>query len=99
MDNILQIKTFIFSFIYGFIYFYMISFNRYLIKDDRRIIKYLDIFLFTLDSVLIYVIINYKINYGYIHIYFLIVLAIGFIIAYYTENSVKRLKKKLLKKW
>ena len=98
MDNKLQILTFIFSFIYGFIYFYMVRINRYLTKNDKRFIKYLDTSLFTLDSVLVYVVINYKINNGYFHLYFLFMLILGFLVAYYTETSVKLLKNKLLKR-
>ena len=98
MDNKLQIITFIFSFIYGFIYFYLVKLNRYLIKDNNKIVKYIDSSLFTLDSVLLYIVINYKINRGYFHIYFIILLLVGFIFSYYTSNSVKQLKNKLIKK-
>ena len=98
MNNILQILTFLFSFFYGFLYFYLVRINRALIKDNNTIIKYIDSSLFTLDSVLLYVVINYKINSGYFHIYFLIILAIGFLLAYYTENNVKLLINKLLKR-
>ena len=98
MNIKLQLITFIFSFVYGFIYFYLVKLNRRLTKENKTIIKYIDTSLFTLDSVLIYVVINYKINEGYFHIYFIIILIIGFSIAYYTEKSVKRLKKKLIKK-
>ena len=97
MDIKLQLITFIFSFVYGFIYFYLVKLNRILTKDNKTIIKYIDTSLFTLDSVLIYVVINYKINEGYFHIYFMIILTIGFFIAYYTEKSVNQLKKKLIK--
>ncbi len=97
MDNKLQILTFIFSFSYGIVYFYLVKLNRYLIHDNKTIIKYLDSSLFTLDSVLIYVIINYKINNGYFHIYFIITLVLGFFLAYYTQNSVKSTLNKL--KW
>ena len=98
MNIKLQLITFIFSSVYGFIYFYLVKLNRRLTKENKTIIKYIDTSLFTLDSVLIYVVINYKINEGYFHIYFIIILIIGFSIAYYTEKSVKRLKKKLIKK-
>lgn len=95
MDNKLQIITFIFSFIYGFLYYYLVRLNNLLIKNNKTIIKYLDNTLFTLDTVLIYVIINYKINSGYFHIYFIIVLIIGFIFANYAQSSVKSTIKKL----
>ena len=81
MDNRLQIITFFASFIYGFIYFYLVKLNRWLIKNNKTIIRYIDISLFTLDTVLIYVIINYKINNGYFHIYFILTLVLGFIFA------------------
>ena len=89
MNSRLQIITFIFSFIYGFIYFYLVKLNRYLTSSNKRLIKYIDNILFTLDSVLLYVVINYKINSGYFHVYFILILFLGFILANYTQNGVK----------
>ena len=97
MDNKIQIITFLFSFIYGFFYFYLVKLNRYLIKDNNTILKYLDISLFTFDSVLLYIIINYKINKGYFHIYFIITSILGFFLANYTQKSVKLTLYKLKK--
>ena len=89
MDSKLQIITFIFSFIYGFIYYYLVSLNKYLVRNNQRFIKYIDTSLLTLDCVLLYVVLNYKINNGYFHIYFIIILFLGFILANYTQNRVK----------
>ena len=89
MNSKIQVITFIFSFVYGFIYFYLVKLNKYLIRNDKRLIKYIDTSLFTLDSVLLYVVLNYKINNGYFHIYFVLILLFGFILANYTQNGVK----------
>lgn len=95
MNIIIQIYTFIFSFIYGFIFFYLIDLNKHLTKNNRTIIKYLTNILFMLDMVLIYVIINYKINNGYFHFYFFITLILGYFLANCTQIYVKSTIKKL----
>lgn len=95
MDNNLQIITFIFSFCYGFIFFYLVKLNYHIINNSKSFIKYLDNTLFILNMVLIYVIINYKINSGYFHIYFIITIAIGFFLANYTQTFVKSTLYKL----
>ena len=89
MNNIIQIISLLFSFIFGFLYFYLVNLNYYLNKDNKTFIKYLNNTIFTLDVVLLYTIINYKINGGYFHIYFIIMIALGFFSANCTLNSVK----------
>jgi hypothetical protein len=98
MDNNLQIITFIYSYFFGFIFFYLAKFNYVIIKNNNTIIKYLDNTLFILNIVLIYVILNYKINNGYFHIYFLITLTLGYISANYMQKFVKMTLYKLKKK-
>lgn len=95
MDSHLQIITFLFSFIYGFFFFYLVKFNYLIIKNTKNFIKYLDNTLFILNCVLIYVIINYKINNGYFHLYFIITISLGFIFANYTQKYVKSTLYKL----
>jgi len=98
MDNELQILTFIFSFLYGAIFFYIVKINYKLINNNRTIIKYVENSIFSLDMVLIYVIINYKINNGYFHIYFIFMLIFGYFFSYCTQIYVKSTIKKLKKK-
>ena len=98
MDNNLQIITFIFSFIYGFLFFYLVKLNYLIIKNTKNFVKYLDNTLFILNVVLVYVIINYKINNGYFHLYFIITISLGFILANYTQKYVKSTIYKLKRK-
>lgn len=98
MDNILQIITLIFSFIYGFFFFYLVEINYLINKKTTNFIKYLNNTIFILDMVLIYVIINYKINSGYFHIYFIITIVLGYLLANYTQKHVNILIKKLKKR-
>jgi len=95
MDNNLQIITFLFSFIYGFFFFYLVKLNYFIIKNSKSFIKYLDNTIFILNCVLIYVIINFKINSGYFHLYFIITISLGYIFANYTQKYVKSTLYKL----
>lgn len=98
MDNKLQILTFIFSFVYGFCFFYLEKLNNFLNKNIKKFTKYLNNTLFILNIVLTYVIINYKMNNGYFHIYFLITIVLGYFFANYIQKNVKIFIKKYKRK-
>lgn len=79
MNYKLQIISFIVSFLFG-IFFYLTSLLNYkIIKKHSKVIKYLITFVYIIDISLLYVLLMYKVNYGIIHIYFIIVLFLGFL--------------------
>lgn len=95
MDNSLQIVTFLFSFVFGILFFYLTKLNYILIKGQKNFLYYLDHTLFILNIVLLYTIINFKINSGYFHLYFIISVSLGYILAIYTQKYVKSTLSKL----
>jgi len=90
MDLKLQIITLFFSFFYGVFFGLFININYKIIYNDKNYIKYTYSFLVVLISVLLYFVILRKINYGFFHIYCLIVLTVGF---WLYNLIVKRFKK------
>lgn len=93
MDYKIQIISFIFSFIFG-IFFYMTSLLNYrLITKYPKIIKYIITIIYVLDIALLYVLFMYKINYGVIHIYFVIVLFLGFFVSSLYSKKIRKLCK------
>lgn len=90
MDAKTQIIVLLFSYFYGFFFFYLAYINKKIIDKKNKIYRSLITTLFMYNIVLIYIIIIYKINNGKFHIYFFIMIIIGFI------TSIK-FQKKLLK--
>ena len=84
----LQIYSLIFSFIYGFIFYFLIILNKkYLYNNKLSLV--IDI-LFIIDNVLIYFIVLRYINNGIFHIYFSIMIILGFIIGYFLDKKIRK---------
>lgn len=93
MDYRIQILSFLCSFLYG-IFFYLTSlFHYHLISKYSSFLKYFITIVYTFDVALLYVLLMYKVNYGVIHIYFVLVLFLGFFIAsIYSKKCKKKCK-------
>ncbi len=95
MNYKLQIISLIFSFIFG-IFFYIVSLFHYkMIRNIPIIFKYLFTFLFMSIISFLYVLLMYKVNYGVIHIYFMIVLFIGYFSSYIYVKKFRKMCKVL----
>lgn len=79
MSSFLQLKTFFISFIFGILFYFFTNINFNLIKNLKIIYQHILTFLYVMDVVIIYVILIYKINNGYFHIYFIFMVIIGFL--------------------
>ena len=95
MSASLQLISLFFNLIYGFIIYYVFTFNYFLIKNETKFLKVLITTVFMFDFTYIYLLLIYKINNGYFHIYFLLMFIIGFIIAIYVKKYVNKTKKYL----
>ncbi len=93
MDYKVQLISFIFSFAYGIFFYYTSLLNYRIIKKYHIIFKYLITFTYILDVSLLYILLMYKVNYGVIHIYFVIVLFIGYFVGYIYKNKWQKLCK------
>lgn len=80
MDLKTQILSFFFSFSYGIIVGYLYNLFHAFLYLSKAYHKVFINILFSLDVFLIYFLLLKKINNGIIHIYFLIVMIIGFIL-------------------
>lgn len=75
-----QILSIIFSFGYGIICSYLVNINYNFIYNTSILYKVLINILFCLDLALIYFILIKVINYGVVHIYFVISFLLGFLL-------------------
>ncbi len=98
MDLTTQIYTFLFSCLYGLLFFGIIDIIKNHIIKYRLFIQVFFSLVFSLAMALLYFYILVKINDGIIHIYYLL----AFLIGYYMEIlSIKLFKRivLLIKKW
>ncbi len=104
MDAKTQVIVLSFSFIFGFLTYFFCNINYKLIKNQKRIYRSIISIMFAYNIVLIYIICLYKLNNGKYHLYFFILLILGFFSAYImstkllnskkSHNFIARLKKK-----
>lgn len=88
MSSKLQLLTFLFSFIYGIIFYYLTVFNFKLIGQEKKWFQHFITVIYVLDIIIIYTIIIYKLNHGYFHIYFIIMVLFGFLIGSILKSKI-----------
>lgn len=94
MPLISQIITIIFSFIYGIIFYILLEINCKYIYYGNKIYRIIITFLFVICNTLLYFIILKKINYGIVHIYFLLCILTGYILSNFVyKNLIVKRKK------
>ena len=86
----IQIKTIIFSFIYGCFFSFLLNINYKFIYLSKGIKKIVFNLMFVIDNVLLYFIILRYLNNGVLHFYFILSIILGFL-------SVNKLTSKYLK--
>lgn len=89
MDSYTQLLSFIFSFCYGYLFYILTRFNHYILLNKNTVFKLFINMVFVIDIVILYIYEMFKINKGVIHIYFIIVLILGFIIGNFTYDKLK----------
>ncbi len=93
MDIKIQIICLTMSFLFGNVYYLLCLLNKHLLEKSNLIIKTIVTILLSVNSVVIYYIILYKINYGIFHIYFIIFIVLGYITQYFICKFCVNRKK------
>lgn len=93
MNYKLQIISLLYSFGYGMFFNFGYKLNMSLYKKNKLYNIVLDILYIVITS-LLYVTILYKINKGIFHIYFIIMLLLGYFLSILIKNKIIRFKKK-----
>ncbi len=93
MDIQVQILCFIVSFIYGVFYNLISKLNYKIIENKNVFLKIVITSIFIFNSIILYLIILYKINFAIYHIYFLFILILGYIFSSRMCKYIVKLKK------
>lgn len=81
MNSYIQLISLVVSFIFGFVFYILSRVNKYILNNKNNVIKLLVTIVFVIDMVFIYIFIMYKINFGVMHPYFIILLILGFVLS------------------
>ena len=86
----LQIYSLIFSFGFGIIFYFLLDvFNKYNNKN-KLIFKIICSFIFVFGSSLLYFLGLLYINNGYLHIYFLLTILVGYLFVYLCLHKKRK---------
>ena len=89
----IQIKSLIFSFLYGVFFSILLNVNYKFVFESKGIKKILINIFFIIDNVLLYFIILRFINNGIIHFYFVLALFMGYICVNKVASKIRFLIK------
>lgn len=98
MNSKIQVLSFAISFLYGIFFFLLTKFNKYIVGGKKIFFQFIVTLIFIIDIVILYIYIMYKINFGIIHPYFLMILLLGYYLTAISFNKIKKLCKICVKK-
>ena len=78
-----QIYSFLYSYFFGVVFYFLLKINYKFINKFNIVFNYVISFLFILSMSLLYFIILLKINNGYIHLYFYLCILFGYLTMYF----------------
>lgn len=97
MALIVQVKSLVFSFCFGIVFSIIVSFFNNKLYNTRVRYQIINAFLISIITCLIYFICIKRINNGIVHIYFILMIIIGFYIEKRFINFSNNIKKVLNK--
>lgn len=80
MNSYLQLICLLYSFLFGYSLYYLCKFNIRIIRKLGLLFKIIISVLFINNVSLFYIIVLYKLNYGILHYYFIIMIILGFML-------------------
>lgn len=90
MDNSIQLISFFSSFLFGIFFSFVSRYHYNMVVSLKKVFQYLLTFLFILDVSLFYILILYYINDGVVHLYFIVVTVIGYLVEKKIFQFVKK---------
>ena len=87
MNSTLQLISFFISFIYGILFCFITLLNFKLIENLKKYIQHILTFIYVMDMTIIYIIILYYLNKGYFHIYFIMMVFVGYFVGFITYKK------------
>ena len=90
----IQIKTLLYSFLFGIYFSIFITLNYRITNKLKKNLKIISTFLVIFINVLFFFLILMKVNNGIIHIYSILAILLGSILEYYLHHLFEKYTKK-----
>lgn len=90
----IQLKTLLYSFLFGIYFSFIVYLNYKYIYKLKKYYKIITTFLFIFFNAILYFLILLKVNNGIIHIYGIFSLITGFLVECYLQKRIEKMKKK-----
>ncbi len=81
MNQFIQLKSLIFSFIFGIFFSIFTCINYNNLNNKNNLFKIAFTIIFVIDNILLYLLLLIKVNGGYVHIYFIFCVILGYLFA------------------
>ena len=91
INSKIQIIAFLFSFLFGIFFCLIYFFIKLILKEKNVVTKLIIDNIFVIDMVFIYAYFMYKINYGNYHIYYILMICLGWLSFLKVSDYVKLL--------
>lgn len=88
MTSNMQLLSFLVSYLFGICFYFITIINFKLINTLKVYIQHIITFVYVMDMIIIYIIIFYNLNKGYFHIYFIIMVFIGYLCGYLLNKKI-----------
>jgi len=88
MSSNIQLISFVISFLYGVIFYFLTIINFKLIENIKKIYQHILTFIYVIDITIMYVIVLFHVNKGYFHIYFIIMVFVGYLVGFIIAKKV-----------
>ncbi len=86
----IQIQSLLISFVYGMFIAFLYNYHYKFIYYKKKWLRFPFSLVFCLDATLLFFILMLKINYGLIHLYFILSAILGFILGNLKTKSIRR---------
>lgn len=93
MNNHIQLLSFLFSFLFGIFFSFVSVYHYHMVYSLKKVFRYFLTGLFILDISLFYILCLYYINSGVVHIYFVVVTLLGYLVEKKLHSVVKKYVK------
>lgn len=88
MNSNMQLLSFLVSFLFGIVFCLLTITNFKLIEKLKKYLQHIITFMYVIDMIILYIIMLYKLNNGYFHIYFIMMVMVGYLVGYILYKKI-----------
>lgn len=94
----IQIFSLIFSFLFGLVFAFFVNLHYDMLFSKNKWFRLFINFIFVIDMALLYFLILKSLNGGVLHLYFFLLIFLGFLLSYVNTKKVRKCLRKFRQK-